>query len=147
MSSFLHCRVALDWLFDSIDLNRRSKSNKLTLADTLTEESFTRCVIFYVCSTLWISRCSIAAISVIFFLIWSESRPCCQKFGLWSPCSENLSVFAERTSSPELIEIWTRSTVSHDQVIQWTKAQVRVCSDSLLCLEKMWAQTDAITRW
>ena len=42
---------------------------------------------------------------------------------------------------------WTRSTLSHDQVIQRTKAKVRVYSDSVLCLGKMWAQRDAITRW
>ena len=41
----------------------------------------------------------------------------------------------------------TRSTLSDDQVIQWTKANVRVYSDSVLCLVKMLAQRDAITRW
>ena len=29
---------------------------------------------------------------------------------------------------------WTRSTLSHDQVTQWTKAKVRIYSDSVLCL-------------
>ena len=41
----------------------------------------------------------------------------------------------------------TRSTLSHDQAIQWTQAEVRDFSDSVLCLGKMWAQRDAITRW
>ena len=31
---------------------------------------------------------------------------------------------------------WTRSTLSHDQVMKWTKAKVRVYSDSALCLGK-----------
>ena len=38
-------------------------------------------IIFFVCSTSWVSRCSLAAISVIFFLIRSESRAPCQKEG------------------------------------------------------------------
>ena len=42
---------------------------------------------------------------------------------------------------------WTRSVLSHEQVIQWTKAKVRVDSDSVLCLEKMNDSKDAITRW
>ena len=41
---------------------------------------------------------------------------------------------------------WTRSITSHDQVIQWTKAKVRVYSDSVLCLEKMYDNRDAIFR-
>ena len=40
----------------------------------------------------------------------------------------------------------TRSTLSHDQVIQWTEAKVRVHSDSVLCLVKMRAHKDATTR-
>ena len=35
---------------------------------------------------------------------------------------------------------WTRSTLTHDQVITRTKAKVHVCSDSFLCLEKMQEQ-------
>ena len=31
---------------------------------------------------------------------------------------------------------WTRSAFTHDQVITWTKAKVRVYSDSVLCMEK-----------
>ena len=31
---------------------------------------------------------------------------------------------------------WTRSALTHDQVITWTKAKVRVYSDSVLCMEK-----------
>ena len=42
---------------------------------------------------------------------------------------------------------WTRSTLSHDQVIKWTKARVHVYSDSVLCLEKMHEHFDAIERW
>ena len=30
---------------------------------------------------------------------------------------------------------WTRSTLTHDQAITWTKAKVRVYSDSVPCLE------------
>ena len=36
---------------------------------------------------------------------------------------------------------------SHDQVIQWTQAQVRVHSDSVLCLGKMNESRVAIIRW
>ena len=32
---------------------------------------------------------------------------------------------------------WTRSVLSHDQMIQWAKAKVRVYSDSVLCLVMM----------
>ena len=39
---------------------------------------------------------------------------------------------------------WTISVLSHDQVIQWTKAKVRVYSDSVLCLERMNDSKDAI---
>ena len=42
---------------------------------------------------------------------------------------------------------WTRSTVSHDQVIRWTQAQVRVYSDSVLCLGKMYEHKEANRRW
>ena len=45
-----------------------------------------------------------------------------------------LNVNTIESTSPS----WTRSTLSHDQVIQWTKAKVRVYSDSLLCLVKMY---------
>ena len=37
----------------------------------------------------------------------------------------------------------TRSTLSHDQVIKWTKAKVSVCSDSVLCLGKMSDHSEA----
>ena len=40
---------------------------------------------------------------------------------------------------------WTRSVLSRDQVIQWTKAKVRVYSDSVLCLGKLNGSKDAIT--
>ena len=42
---------------------------------------------------------------------------------------------------------WTRSVLSHDQVIQWTKAKERVYSDSVPCLGKMNDSRDANTRW
>ena len=45
------------------------------------------------------------------------------------------------------ISSWTRSTLSHDQVINWTKAQVRVDSDSVLCLGKLSVLTEANRRW
>ena len=37
--------------------------------------------------------------------------------------------------------------LSHDQVIQWTKAKIRVYSDSVLCLGKMNESKDVIVRW
>ena len=40
----------------------------------------------------------------------------------------------------------TRSVLSHDQVIQWTKSKVRVYSDSVQCLGKMNESKDAIIR-
>ena len=42
---------------------------------------------------------------------------------------------------------WTRSVLSHDQVIQWTRAKVRVYSDSVLCVGKLNGSRDAITKW
>ena len=42
---------------------------------------------------------------------------------------------------------WTRSVLSHDEVIQWAKAKVRVYSDSVLCLGKVIESSDAIVRW
>ena len=46
---------------------------------------------------------------------------------------------------------WTRLTCAQDQVIQRTKAKVRVFSDSVVCLEKMWAHKkqllDGKVRW
>ena len=56
---------------------------------------------------------------------------------------EILKVHTIESASPS----WTRSTLSNDRVIRWTKAKVRVCPDSLLCLGKMWASREAITRW
>ena len=46
---------------------------------------------------------------------------------------EILNVNTIESASPS----WRRSVLSHDQVIQWTKAKVRVYSDSVLCLGKM----------
>ena len=42
---------------------------------------------------------------------------------------------------------WTRSTLSHDQVIKWAKARVRVFSDSVQCLKKMSGQLEAESKW
>ena len=42
---------------------------------------------------------------------------------------------------------WTRSVLSHDQVVQWTKAKVRGFSDFVLCLGRMTDSNDAITTW
>ena len=42
---------------------------------------------------------------------------------------------------------WTRSVLSRDHVIQWTKAKVRVCADAVLRLGKLNGSKDAITRW
>ena len=56
---------------------------------------------------------------------------------------EILNVSTIESASPS----WTRSVLSHDQVIQWTKAKVRVCSNYVLCLVKMNDSKDAITRW
>ena len=41
----------------------------------------------------------------------------------------------------------TRSTLTHDHVIKWTKAKVHVDSDSVLSLEKMEEHSEAIQRW
>ena len=46
---------------------------------------------------------------------------------------EILDVHTIESTSPS----WTRSVLSHDEVIQWTKAKVRVCSDSVQCLERL----------
>ena len=39
------------------------------------------------------------------------------------------------------------SVLSHDQVIQWTKSKVCVCSDSVQNLGRMNDSKDAVTRW
>ena len=56
---------------------------------------------------------------------------------------EILHVNTSENPSPS----WTRSTLSHDQVIQWTKAKVRVYSDSVLSLGMTNDSKDAFTRW
>ena len=38
---------------------------------------------------------------------------------------------------------WTRSTLSHDQVIKWTKAKERVYSDSVLCVGQVLDHSEA----
>ena len=42
---------------------------------------------------------------------------------------------------------WTRSPLSHDEVIKWTKAKVFVYSDSVLCFGKMLIPSEANERW
>ena len=42
---------------------------------------------------------------------------------------------------------WTGSTLTHDEVITWTKAKVHVYSDSVLCLRKMSEHSEANRRW
>ena len=42
---------------------------------------------------------------------------------------------------------WTRSSLAHDQAIKWPKAEIRVYSDSVLCLGKMADPADANRRW
>ena len=57
--------------------------------------------------------------------------------------SEILNMSIIECTSPS----WTRSTLSQNQVIQWTNAKVRVYSDSVLLLVKMSFHNEAITRW
>ena len=42
---------------------------------------------------------------------------------------------------------WTKSTLSHHQVMKWTKERARVYSDAVLCLGKMTDPADANRRW
>ena len=56
---------------------------------------------------------------------------------------EILNVKPLESSSPA----WTRSVLSHDQAITWTKAKVRVYSDSVLCVGQMNESKEATTRW
>ena len=42
---------------------------------------------------------------------------------------------------------WARSTQAHDQVVRWSKVKVRVYSDSVLCLGKMFSGVEAKARW
>ena len=56
---------------------------------------------------------------------------------------EILNVNTIESASPSR----ARSVFSHDQVIQWIKAKVRVYPDFVLCLEKMNASIDANFRW
>ena len=42
---------------------------------------------------------------------------------------------------------WTRSVLSHDQAIKWTKTKVRVHSDSVICGGQMNESKEAIKRW
>ena len=56
---------------------------------------------------------------------------------------EILNVHTIESTSPS----WARSGLSHDQVIQWTTAKVRVQSGSAPCLGKMNDSIDAISRW
>ena len=80
-------RVALDWLFDRIKLEPKlqikyvdQKNNSLTCWPKWVSRVKSGTT-FFVCSTLSISRCSLAAISAIFFLIRPGSRAPCQREG------------------------------------------------------------------
>ena len=64
-------KVPLDLSFDRINLESKIQ---IKYVDTVTNG-----IIIFVCSTWWVYRCSLAAISVIFFRIRSESRAPCQK--------------------------------------------------------------------
>ena len=55
---------------------------------------------------------------------------------------EMMNVHTIYSSSPS----WTRSVLSHGQVIQWTNAKVIVNSDSVLCPVNMNDSKDAIFR-
>ena len=57
--------------------------------------------------------------------------------------AEILNVTTIDWTAPSLM----RSTLTHDQVSTWTKAKVRVYSDSVLCLGKMSDHTEANRRW
>ena len=51
--------------------------------------------------------------------------------------------------SEEILNVDTidSAPLSHDQVIQWTKAKVRGYSDSVQCLGRITDSKDAITTW
>ena len=57
--------------------------------------------------------------------------------------AEILNVKTIEWASPS----WTRLTLSHDQVVTWTKGRVRVCSDSVLCLGRVSDHSEANRRW
>ena len=63
-------------------------------------------------------------------------------------CSPLLKIWW-RTISSEILDsrflCWTRSSLAHDQVKSWSKAKVRVYSDSVLCLGKMSSGEEAKT--
>ena len=63
-------------------------------------------------------------------LIFFEENLVSHSNWYWNILKRFLNVSTIESTSPS----WTRSTLSHHQVIQWTKAKVRVCSDSVLCL-------------
>ena len=42
---------------------------------------------------------------------------------------------------------WTRSTLTDDQVITWTKTKVHIHADSVLCLGKVSEYSEANQRW
>ena len=80
----------------------------------------------------------------------------CRKFeqiGNLFTVTENLVV----DNSAEILNVktidcrsscWTRSTLAHDQVKIWSKAKVRVYSDSVLCLGRMSSSnTEANAKW
>ena len=56
---------------------------------------------------------------------------------------ENLNVRPIESKTPS----WTRSILSHGQVIKWTKAKVLVDSDSVPCMGKLSDHSEANRRW
>ena len=62
--------------------------------------------------------------------------------------TQNLFNITQKLEHSEVMKkTWRRSTFSHDQVIKWTKAKVRIYSDSVLCVGEMSFHKEAITRW
>ena len=62
---------------------------------------------------------------------------------IWDHHGEILNVKHIGSTGPS----WTRSTLSHDQVIKWAKAKVLVYLDSVLLLGKCQDPSEANRRW
>ena len=133
-------RVALDWLFDRINLKPNPKSNMLTPKTNLltcSPKGVSRVTsgIFFDCSTSRDSRCSLAAISAILFLIRSESRVTCQTevkkrlpvgnlYGQW------LQGQRFRTWSTQTINTWRKSSIFSKEVGNYSKV-LSICTWSI----------------
>ena len=64
-------------------------------------------------------------------------------YSVSGPFEEILNVKPVDSTAPS----WTRSTLSHDPVIRWTKTKENVYSDSVLCLVKLSDLSEANRRW